>query len=159
MEGIHTKLDDDSMGKAINRMRKRLSELLKEIDNKENEIKINEKLWNKFINDEAVISYDSFEDMEFLIDYLHEQGFRELFGFDGESLKRINLQNVWNLHNCIRVRDVEDKRIVFHEIDDGFIQQCFEIITFKELFNLNPPKQLSDYTNEELLEELENRLK
>ncbi|EKS4345071.1 hypothetical protein QB607_003075 [Clostridium botulinum] len=124
-----------------------------EIDRDRNELKVNEKLWNDIINNKAVINCETKEDVKILFNYLKK---KKIKWWTGRALckKDIELYDTYK-NFCIEY----DNTGIAYQSKDYFLKRKYKIITFKELFNPNPLKQLSDYTNEELLEELENRLK
>ncbi|EQB4340929.1 hypothetical protein ACYJ2U_001648 [Clostridium botulinum] len=126
----------------------------KEVNSKEDELKINNELWNKFLNKKVVINC-KFKQDEIFLDYLNKKNFKWK---DGQRLDEYrsgyNYEN-YGEDTCFK----NNLYGISYSSRNYYSRNKYKIITFEELFNLNPPKQLSDYTNEELLKELENRLK
>ncbi|GAA0083396.1 hypothetical protein [Clostridium sp. CTA-6] len=126
----------------------------KEIDDEENEFKINEGLWNEFVNVQMAVNCKTKKEEELFFKYLNNNDITWNSGcniFESEIYEYDNYKN--NTCFCMSLGGIQYGKKNF------YMEDSYKIITFEELFNLNPPKQLSDYTNEELLEELENRLK
>lgn len=124
-----------------------------EIDDEGNEIKINEGLWNEFVNDQMAVNCKTKKEEELFFKYLNNNDITWNSGcniFESEIYEYDNYKNITCF--CMSLGGIQYGKKDFY-MEDGY-----KIITFEELFNLNPPKQLSDYTNEELLEELKSRL-
>ncbi|HCL4447137.1 TPA: hypothetical protein N2D16_002742 [Clostridium botulinum] len=119
----------------------------------ENVLKVNKELWDDVINNKTVINCETKEDIKILFNYLKK---KKIKWWTGRALckKDIELYDTYK-NFCIEY----DNTGIAYQSKDFFLKRKYKIITFKELFNLNPAKQLSDYTNEELLEELNKRLK
>ncbi|NCI19687.1 hypothetical protein EJM73_08620 [Clostridium botulinum] len=126
-----------------------------EIDDKGNESKVNEELWNDIINDKAVINCETKGDENILFRYLYKKGIQ---WDDKRDIYRNTYYSyeAYKTNTCFHIINNYDVMI---SSKNYYIGEGYKIITVKELFNLIPSKQLSDYTNEELLEELNKRLK
>ncbi|HCL4455121.1 TPA: hypothetical protein N2D10_003148 [Clostridium botulinum] len=126
----------------------------KEIDSDGNELKVNEKLWNEFINDKMAVNCRTKKEEELFFKYLNNNGITWNSGYN------IFESGIYEYDNCKNNTcfSMSSDGIQWSE-KDFYMEDGYKVISFKELFNLNPPKQLSDYTNKELLKELESRLK